>query len=517
MAGTEAAETAEVPDVGADSMAVGSVGRRVYRRLVRGRTVDFLTGKSSTIEAIRSAPPNFKMLLAGSSISMLCSRISTIAFPMLVLGLNNSPFVAGLVTCAAILPSMIAYLPAGVLVDRLNPWRVMLVSEVMRGLSITAVLILLGFDSKVKIYWLVFFMIIEEILEIFWLLADRRYMSQLMEGDKIASGQASVEVRAHAAVLAGRPIGPFLFTITPYLPFGADAISFVVSVWTLLVVGRFPGRARKGSRPGRAAGKSLGSVPSQLRREVGEGFGWLTRNRRVGGTQILMAFTTLTAQALIMMFLAEAHDKELSTVAIGAVLAASGAGGAVGSVVAGRLPGWIRKYWLRIQMCAWSVALGMLALTGVQFSWFIAVVMLVLGLTGSIGNIEFGTFLVKTLREKDEEHLLGRITSIGQVLVIGACGLGPFLGGGAIQKFGIQVAVGIFFCLVLIVTESSFFVPRISDLSVEERDSESAEAVLADSATLEDPESGVLDAAVTDRSGSFSAISNSRPLAMIDK
>jgi MFS family permease len=446
----------ETSDAVADDAVGDSAGGPPLRR--RG------TGKSPIFAAIGFAPTKFQMLLAGSSISMLGSRISTVAFPMLVLGLGNSPFVAGLVTCAAILPSMIAYLPAGVLVDRLNPWRVMLVSEVIRGVSITAILILLGLDSRAKIYWLVFFMIVEEVLEIFWLLADRRYMSEFMEDGKIASGQASIEVRAHTAVLAGRPIGPFLFTITPYLPFGADAVSFVVSVWTLIVVGRLPARAGNMST---RAGNSLGSVSGQLCRETVEGFRWLTRNRRAGGTQVLMAFTTLTAQALIMMFLAEAHDKELSTIAIGAVLAASGAGGVIGSVVATHLPGLIRKSWLKIQLCAWSLALGLLALTGVQFSWCIAVVMLILGLTGSIGNIEFGTFLVKTLREKGEEHFLGRITSIGQVLVIGACGFGPFIGGWAIQRFGIQVAIGIFFGLVLMATASSFFVPRLSDQSAD--------------------------------------------------
>jgi predicted MFS family arabinose efflux permease len=301
-------------------------------------------------------------------------------------------------------------------------------------------------------------------------------------------------------VLAGRPIGPFLFTITPYLPFGADAASFVFSVWTLIMIGRLPEPKRK---PPGLLGKSPRLAAAELRGELNEGFRWLIKNRRAGGTQLLMAFTTLTAQALIMMFLAEAHDNQLSTVAIGAVLAASGAGGAIGSVIARRLPRWIGKFWLKIQLCAWSVALGLLAVTGVQFSWCIAIVMLVLGLTGSIGNIEFGTFLVEELRKNEEEHLLGRITSIGQVLVIGACGLGPFLGGWAIQKFGIQVAIGIFFGIVLIVMASSFFVPHISDEALEQDSAVSAPEVTEIDAAVEDAESGVPERVVPDLPGDF--------------
>jgi predicted MFS family arabinose efflux permease len=165
-----------------------------------------------------------------------------------------------------------------------------------------------------------------------------------------------------------------------------------------------------------------------------------------------------------MMFLAEAHNRQLSTFAVGVVLAASGAGGAVGSVVAKRLPGWVRKNWLQIQMCAWSFALGVLALTGMEFSWFMAIAMLILGLTGSIGNIEFSMFLVLTLRNDGMEHLLGRITGVGQALVLVASGVGPFLGGAAIQNLGLQPAVGVFFGLMFVVTVRALLVPVMSSM-----------------------------------------------------
>jgi hypothetical protein len=255
-------------------------------------------------------------------------------------------------------------------------------------------------------------------------------------------------------VLAGRPIGPFLFTLTPFLPFLADAASFVVSIWTLLLL-REPKarlkhlRIKHPLKPGR-----------RLLDEIGEGFRWLSRNWHASLTMLLMSFTTLIAQALIMMILAEAHDKRLSTIAIGGVLAASGAGGTIGSVVAGRLPGWLTKFWLQIQLCAWSLALGLLALSGVRLAWCIAAVMLFLGLTGSIGNIEFGAYLVRNV----DDGMLGRIVSIGQVMTIGAFGLGPCLGGGAIQKFGIQVAVELFFILVLLIAIVSLSMPWISHL-----------------------------------------------------
>src|SRR6185437_4502680 len=156
------------------------------------------------VRFLLSGSPAFRILMAGSLISMLGSRISTVAFPMLVLNLYNSPFFTGLVAFAAIAPSMIAYMPAGVLVDRWNPRRVMLFSELLRGLTVCSVVIaLIAFAGRVNIWFLILAMVAEEILEIFSVLAERRYLSGLMEREKIASRQAYIEVRAHAVVLAG--------------------------------------------------------------------------------------------------------------------------------------------------------------------------------------------------------------------------------------------------------------------------------------------------------------------------
>jgi predicted MFS family arabinose efflux permease len=321
----------------------------------------------------------------------------------------------------------------------------MLVSEVIRGLAVASVVSLLfAYHRHVDIYLLIVLMVAEENAEVFWLLADRRLMSQLPERRKIPDAQASVEARSHATVLVGRPLGPWLFAVNQLLPFLADAITFVFSIGVLVL----------------AWGYGTSLKPERERRvwhEIAEGFQWLKGNSRTGIALGIMSFTTLIAQALIMMFLAEAHDGRLSTVAIGVVLGASGAGGAIGPAVTQKLPRWFKRWWLQIQLCAWVLALALLAVTAVRFSWCIAIVMLILGLTGSISNIEFGSYLAFNAGDK-----LARVTSIGQVMVIGACAVGPFIGGAAIQWLGVRGAANLFLCLVLAGAVAAFCVPRIS-------------------------------------------------------
>jgi MFS family permease len=154
---------------------------------------------------------------------------------------------------------------------------------------------------------------------------------------------------------------------------------------------------------------------------------------------VLMAGTTLIAQALLMIFLAEAHAGQLPATVMGLVLAASGLGGVVGSAVAGRMPGLIQRNWPQVQMGAFSAALAMLVAVGGRSPLAAITVVAVFGFTGAIGNVTFTSYLVQTFPSR----MLGKVSSIGQVLTIGAMGLGPVVGGTAADRYDASKAIGV--------------------------------------------------------------------------
>lgn len=88
------------------------------------------------LAATKGTDRDFTLLLAGSSVSMVGSRVTTIAYPMLALYLTGSPVAAGWVACAATAPSIVCYMPAGALMDILDPKRVLMLSESGRGIAI---------------------------------------------------------------------------------------------------------------------------------------------------------------------------------------------------------------------------------------------------------------------------------------------------------------------------------------------------------------------------------------------
>lgn len=63
--------------------------------------------------------------------------------------------------------------------------------------------------------------------------------------------------------------------------------------------------------------------------------------------------------------------------------------------------------------------------------------MAILGFTGALGNIELDTHLMRNV----EKDMLARVTSIGRLVALVACAIGPVFGGILSQEFGVQGAM----------------------------------------------------------------------------
>jgi hypothetical protein len=366
---------------------------------------------------------------------MVGSRITTIGYPMLVLYLTRSPIYAGWAAFAATAPSILVYMPAGALVDRWDPRLAMLLSEMGRGLAIAWVVVIVWL-GKPSVALIIMAAIIEEILEVFSTLAERRYVRALVGRDKALAAQVRIEARTHLVVLIGRPLGGLLFEIRPIVPFLVDVATFVVSVVTLFHIkggqtaeeGNFASRTRS-----RLKKVHFDQPPDwQLSNDIRQGLRWLRHDTFARTAVALSASTTLICQATIMAFLAMAFSRGLSSFAIGMVLAASGLGGAAGSFVAARLPTPANRPWIQTQMWWWAAAFVVLVFSGGESPLWTGLVMGVLGFTGAMGNIEVSTYLIQHVAQ----NMLARVTSIGRLMSFSACAIGPMVGGFLFQKYG---------------------------------------------------------------------------------
>jgi hypothetical protein len=74
-----------------------------------------------------------RVFLGGQAVSMLIDGLAILAVPLLVLQLTGSPVAAVLASLPASAGYLAAGLPAGVLVDRVDPWLVLISGDVIRA------------------------------------------------------------------------------------------------------------------------------------------------------------------------------------------------------------------------------------------------------------------------------------------------------------------------------------------------------------------------------------------------
>src|SRR5260221_13959867 len=100
-----------------------------------------LTGRRQVTDRPRSLwrNRNFLLLWSGQIASWIGTGISQLAFALLTLALSGSPAQAGFVGALNEIPYFILTLPAGVLIDRWDRKRVMLVCEAGRALSLLSI------------------------------------------------------------------------------------------------------------------------------------------------------------------------------------------------------------------------------------------------------------------------------------------------------------------------------------------------------------------------------------------
>ena len=178
---------------------------------------------------------DFVLLWTSQVLSSVGTRASTIAFPLLVLTVSGSAGSAGLVAFAQTLPFVVWFLPAGVLVDRYDRKRIMLVAEAVRFVAMGSVgLALLA--GQYRLWHLLVVGFIEGTALVFFELGEAAALAHIVPSPQLPTALAQNQARQQAAELSGQPLGGLLFGLGRSIPFVFDALSYAVSFVALLLI-----------------------------------------------------------------------------------------------------------------------------------------------------------------------------------------------------------------------------------------------------------------------------------------
>lgn len=291
-----------------------------------------------------------RIFLCGQAVSMLGDGVALLAIPLLVLQLTRSPMAAVLASLPGSVGYLAAGLPAGIVVDRLNPWLVLICCDILRGLIFLALFALTGSRSVTP--WQVLALAFAAgAVTVFADTALAVTVRDVFAGPRLISANSWLE----SANQGGQIIGPGLAGLLAaagllHVSMLIDAVTFGVSLATLAWVRRGPAAGdavRGGGVAGPGAGRAPVSWPA-VSRELAAGLRYLaaTRLLRTLLTFMLVLNLCLGADKLIV-FLAR-DTLHLPPGEVGLVITAGGAGGLAGAVTTGllcRLIGPLRAVW----------------------------------------------------------------------------------------------------------------------------------------------------------------------------
>jgi predicted MFS family arabinose efflux permease len=369
----------------------------------------------------------FRWLLGASWSTNLGDGIAAAAGPLLVAALTDEPFLVSMAALLRWAPPMVFGLYAGVLSDRLNRRRIVLVANTLR-LLVLMVLIAALATGHLTVAGALIGLGLLATTEVFADNTTATLTPMLVARSDLSVANARVQTGFLTLnQLAGPPIGAALFAVGWVWPFVAESI-LILAALLLLVKLTLPPSAS----PAASASSSLSSRAGVLR-DIREGFAWTIRHpavRTLVLTILLLNFTFGAAWSVLVLY---ASDRlGLGALGFGLVTAVSAVGGLLGTA----LYGWITA----------RVSLGNVMRAGLIIETLTHLALAVttsppvaLGIFFIFGAHAFiwGTTSMTVRQRAVPEALQGRVTSVNTICIYGGLVVGSAIGGVLATKFGV--------------------------------------------------------------------------------
>ncbi|MCO1578413.1 MFS transporter [Crossiella sp. SN42] len=361
---------------------------------------------------------DFLLLWSGSAVSSLGANASSVAYPLLVLALTGSPVDAGLSGFVALLPQLICQVPAGALVDRWNRKRVMIWCDVLRALAIGTLAAALVLDALTLPHILAVGFT-EGVLTVTFKIAAAAAVPNVVHPSHLTFALSRNEARERGAAMLGQPLGGMLFGLGRAVPFLFDALTYLVSLVSLLLIRKDFQASRK-------------RQPVDL----SAGITWLWRQPFLRMTTFLVAGSNFLFRALFLVVIVIAADYGASPTLVGVMFGLAAVGGVLGSLAA---PALERRLSMRVVVVganwAWGLLVPMVLL--VPNAYVLGAVYALMCFVGPVWNVAISAYQLAVT----PDHIQGRVLGAAGMIAFGAVPLGSLLGGFALEWIGARATV----------------------------------------------------------------------------
>lgn len=172
---------------------------------------------------------DYRRLWLSQLASSTGTQASALAYPLLAISVSRSALAAGVIPTVLILGRVLTRLPGGYLADRWRRHRCMQLGDGLR-LATSLTVTLVAAVASVPLWLLALCALADGVGYGLFRPAEVAAIPHIVPRELIPRAVAANETREFSASLAGPVLGGLLFGVTPALPFGFDALSYIVSL-----------------------------------------------------------------------------------------------------------------------------------------------------------------------------------------------------------------------------------------------------------------------------------------------
>jgi MFS family permease len=361
----------------------------------------------------------FRWLLAATLVNNAGDGVVIAAGPLLVASQTRDPFLVSLALLSQYLPVLLFGVIGGVAADRFDRRRMVVVVDLLRA-AVLAVLVVTIASGTVSIALVLIALFALGTAETFADSASSTLLPGLVAREDLGIANARIQ-GAFLLVnqLVAPPIGAFLFAAGMALPFAANAAAFTLGAVLISRVATSVGRER--------------SVATSVVADMVEGIRWLLAHPPMRTLALtIFTFNVTFGAAWAVLVLYAGDQLGMNEVGFGLLTTAVAVGGVLGIVSYG----WLERHFSLADI----MRVGLVIETGTHLSLALttspAIALATMVVFGAHAFV-WGTTSTVVRQRAVPNELLGRVTGVYRVAIMGGLVIGTPLGGLLAGSFGI--------------------------------------------------------------------------------
>ncbi|MEE8360924.1 MAG: MFS transporter [Gemmatimonadales bacterium] len=368
---------------------------------------------------------NFRLFSIGQFISLSGTWMQQVAVAWMVLQLTDSAFSVGLVTTLGGLPMAMFTLYAGVLADRVDKRRFLLIIQSLM-LVVAATLAVLTLADAITLMWIMVLVACTGVLVAFEVPTRQAFVVEMVGKDDLIHAIAINSSVFNATRVVGPAIAGALIAVAGVAAaFVVNAVSFVAVLAALLAM-RFPPETR---------------VPVEVnaREAFREGMRFVLERPGPRRLILLTGVVSIFGSSFVVMLPVLARDAlGVGAEGYGILVAATGVGSLAGALILAAFGGRLPRQRL---IFLGAGTLGLVLVVVGWIPWFGATVaaLAVAGCALIFTYVNINT----VLQIQAPDHLRGRVMGFFAFMALGLSPLGAFQIGWMSEHFGVAWAISL--------------------------------------------------------------------------